>query len=163
MTDPMIYHLIWTCYGQWLQGDDRGYVDDEHNVPGTNYSPGNPQFRAASANRMTEPPVWLDDPMRIVAVEALREACRFRKWDCCELNVQPDHVHIVIIADESRGVEARRKLKSRGSAALNNAFGVRRHWWSDGGKVEVVRDRWHLHAVMNYVRNQKFPPPRMRE
>ena len=61
MREPLAYHLSWTCYGQWLQGDVRGYVDRQHRTPGEPYAHNQPQFYNASANRMKEPPVWLTE------------------------------------------------------------------------------------------------------
>lgn len=105
---------------------------------------------------MSEPAVWLSDPMRVAVEDALEEACRFRGWECLKQNVQPDHVHIVVRRQDGSGVDTRQKLKARGGKALNDGFGRREHWWTDGGKVEVVEGAEHLHVVLEYMDKQKF-------
>lgn len=51
--------LTWTCYGQWLPGDARGFVGNvreedgtqiSHNVPGTPYDADEPLLQAGSAS-----------------------------------------------------------------------------------------------------------------
>jgi hypothetical protein len=108
MQEPLAYHLCWTCYGQWLQGDSRGYVDQKHHTPGEPYPPGNPPLFAASANRMSEPACWLTDPQRLIADAAFREAAAHREWPLHALNVQPDHVHVAL---EARGVTGKRAAR----------------------------------------------------
>lgn len=155
------YHLSWTCYGQWLHGDVRGYVDHKHNVPGEPYEHDNPLFLNADANRMTEAACWLTDEQRRTAQGAIAEACAFRRWRLYAVNVQPDHSHVAVSSEEARGVRARQILKDRATRALREVDNSRRHWWTEGGKVEVVTNEVHLATVIDYIENkQKFPKVR---
>jgi len=155
--EPLAYHLSWTCYGQWLQGDARGYVDRQHRTPGEPYVYNNPQFYTAAANRMTEPPVWLSDEHRRRVRDAMEAVCAHRQWRLEKQNVQPDHVHVVVRARDVTGKRAMKALKGWATRALN-ALGPRRsHWWTVGGKVEQVWNERRLRQVIAYVANQHFP------
>jgi REP element-mobilizing transposase RayT len=160
MQEPLAYHLTWTCYGQWLQGDARGYVDRQHRTPGEPYPSANLAHYTASANRMSEEPCWLSDPQRCTAEAAVREAASHRSWPIHALNPQPDHVHVVIEARGVTGKRAREALKSWATMQLNRRHGRRLHWWTSGGKVELVLDARHLAQVVEYVMHkQHYPPP----
>src|SRR4051812_38607974 len=64
-----------TTYGTWLPGDPRGCVASvrdlrpqelpstirfEHDIPGEPYEDEMPGLRAASAERLTDPPIFID-------------------------------------------------------------------------------------------------------
>ena len=116
------YHITWTCYGQWLHGDARGYVDDRHRTPGEPYAYGHPDYYNTDFNRMKEEPCWLGDEQRLRAEAAIEEACSFRGWNLMAVNVQPDHVHVAVEARETDGVRARQVLKDRSTRALKAAY-----------------------------------------
>ena len=149
------YHLTWTCYGQWLHGDAHGSVDREHRTPGTPYAPADGRSCNAEANRMTEPACWLTDRQRVVVESALREACEFRGWRLMAVNAQPDHVHVVVEAPETDGKRVRQVLKDRSARALGGADAGRRHWWTEGGKVDRIRSTTHLRQAVEYVEGKQ--------
>jgi len=161
MPDPIAYHVSWTCYGQWLHGDVRGFVDRRHHTPGEPYPYNVPQWVADAANRMSETPCWLTEAERRIADHAIREACAFREWCLHALNVQPDHVHAVVGAGACPGADVRTRLKDRATRALKAAGTQgRTHWWTDGGKVEVLVDERRLHEAIEYV-NHRQPHPKV--
>jgi REP element-mobilizing transposase RayT len=157
MKPALAYHLIWTCYGQWLHGDVRGYVDNEHRTPGAPYPHNDPQLYNASFNRLAEPPCWLTEEQRVIADAALREACEFRRWPLKAVNVQPDHVHVVVQVFNMTGKDVMSRLKARATRCLHEKAPPRQTWWTEGGKVELVHDEVQLAAAVEYVNNQRFP------
>ncbi len=152
----LAYHLTWTCYGQWLHGDARGYVDRRHRTPGTPYEHNHPEQYNAAANRMKEGAVWLSDSQRATASRAIREACRHCDWRLVEQNVQPDHVHVLVAAPGVTGKYARKFLKAWATRRLGAQTPGRKHWWTDGGKVEVIQNAIRLQQAVVYVRTQRF-------
>jgi len=153
----LAYHLTWTCYGQWLHGDARGYVDRHHRTPGTPYEHNHPDRYNAAANRMKAEAVWLSDSQRKIIGRAIREGCRYCRWTLVEQNVQPDHVHVIVEAPSVTGKYARKFLKAWATRRLGAESGGRRRWWTKGGKVEVIRDAIRLQQAVVYVREQPFP------
>ena len=157
MREPLAYHLIWTCYGQWLHGDSRGYVDQQHRNVGEPYPANDPRRYNAAANRMAEDPVWLADAQRSRATAAIREVCTHRGWRLITVNVQPDHTHVAVTAAGVTGKVAMERIKSWASMQLNRAFARRSRWWTVGGKVELVLSEAQLSEVVAYIENQRFP------
>ena len=160
MREPLAYHINWTCYGQWLHGDRRGFVDRRHHTPGEPYPYDDPHRRNAAANRLAEAPCWLTEAQRQTVQEVIREACTFRKWELAAVNAQPDHVHVVVRAPEHMGKKVRARLKDRTSRALKRADRGRTRWWTEGGKVEPVCDERRLQQAIDYV-NHRQPFPRV--
>ncbi len=76
MGDPLAYFITFTCYGTWLHGDERGSVDDEHNVPATPVLDPDPERRAQEQQRLDESPYLLDAPRRRITLHAIREIAR---------------------------------------------------------------------------------------
>jgi len=150
------YHITWTCYGQWLPGDERGYVDREHRTPGTPYAEWDPRAVSAAANAMREAPCWLGDPERRLAAEGIRSACAKQRWGLLALNVQPDHVHALVEAQGVTGKHAMRVLKAFATRELRAASPSGRQWWTKGGKVELVQNGTHIATVARYVAHQRF-------
>jgi REP element-mobilizing transposase RayT len=155
MPVPLAYHLTWTCYGQWLHGDARGYVDAHHRTLGEPYVHGGGRLYNVSFNRMAESPCWLGEEERRAVTAALHAACRFRGWSLLAVNVQPDHVHVAVEAPGITGKRAMALLKGRATRLLRQG-GARERWWTEGGKVELVRDAAHLATVVAYVNRQPF-------
>jgi REP element-mobilizing transposase RayT len=152
----LAYHLTWTCYGQWLPGDERGYVDRENRTPGTPYAPWNPRRVSAAANAMQEEACWLTLRQRHLAAEGVHQTCAGQGWRLLALNVQPDHVHVLIDARDVTGKHVMRVLKAFATRRLRSEVASRRRWWTKGGKVELVRDKRHLATVARYIAKQPF-------
>ena len=160
MPEPLAYLLTWTCYGQWLHGDVRGYVNREHRTPGAPFPYDHPGLMSASANRMAESPCRLDDACRRAVEATLHEACARRGWLLSAVNVQPDHVHVVVRAPGRTGKRAMQQLKDRATRCLRSRVPDRRRWWTEGGKVDLIFDERHLAKAIDYVTNgQPVPPP----
>ena len=84
-----------TCYGQWLPGDDRGFVghvwdhrdnddDDDarivHNSYGIDFNVALPQLRDTAAAQMLGPPITLNIDQAQVLMGQFRETARHRNW-----------------------------------------------------------------------------------
>jgi REP element-mobilizing transposase RayT len=152
----LAYHLIWTCYGQWLPGDTRGSVPRDDHVPGTPYAPADTRLQNVAANAMAETRCWLADDQRRLAAEGIREACRTQGWGLPALNVQPDHVHALLDVQDVPASHAMRVLKTFATRRLREVCPDRRRWWTKGGKVEPVGDQRHMEAVKRYIAHQPF-------
>lgn len=69
---PKAYLITFTCYGTRLHGDDRGTVDDDHNIHGTPVLPTNHDQQDVALRRMNHGRVLLDAPMRTVVDRTIR-------------------------------------------------------------------------------------------
>jgi hypothetical protein len=77
---PITALISWTCYGQWLHGNQRGSVDPEHNALDEPWLDPDPERERAEREAMTQPAHVLDEPRRRVVLEAIREVCNHRGW-----------------------------------------------------------------------------------
>jgi REP element-mobilizing transposase RayT len=153
MPEPLAYFLTWTCYGTWLPGDGRGWVDKHDSRPDAAFKSSDPELEAKARTRLKEPPASLAAEHRALAEEAIRETCRLRGWFVHRLNVRSNHVHVVVTAPRTRPEAALQALKANATQRLNRAT-PRKHWWTEGGSKRYLNDERSVHAAIAYVRDQ---------
>lgn len=163
MSPPFAFFLTSTYYGQRLHGDERGTVDDTHNVRGTPYLPADPERHLAAKQRMKGPVVEFTPPMRAVADRAIVELCNDRCWRLITHKVQPTHLHIIVKCrgphDPDRVLsdfKARitRNLRGAGLAAQDVEL------WTGGGSTRWINHDRGLYAAIAYVNDWQTGPNR---
>lgn len=90
------WFITYHTYGTWLHGDDRGWVDDENNLPGTPYLPQNRNLNRWQASQLEQPPVRLDDRQRFVVDQTCRAVCSHRGLRLGALHVRTNYLHLVV-------------------------------------------------------------------
>jgi len=92
--------------------------------------------------------------------ELIQECSDINRWNVSEINIQPDHVHILIRLRPDISVsKAVQLLKGRSSKVIRKEFPSLKefYWgdnfWSEGFFVETVG---HVseEAIKNYIQNQ---------
>jgi hypothetical protein len=156
--EPLAYFLTWTCYGSWLPGDGRGWVEK----PGE-FRPPDPDLEAAARRTMTEPPVRLDMEQRGLVERTIADHCRIRGWHLHAVNCRTQHVHVVVTAagqppdvvmDQFKAWCTRRlKEHARGVGP------VRLKWWTQGGSKRCLNDDESLAEATRYVLDCQDGPP----
>jgi len=150
-----------TTYGTWLPGDARGFVSKTseglHNEFGTPYDADIPALKAYSKNRMTEPPVLLNDEQANLILLRWQEVIPEIGWYLFAAAIMPNHFHVVLASQTGQTKEDYlRTLKARASFALNKKYG-KRTWWTTSGSVRYCFDAHSLEARIEYVMRQKNP------
>ena len=163
---PTGYLLTMRCYGTWLHGDARSSVDRKgHNIH------GQPRLAPSSGRvewqkgHLTHPPVYFNAQSRRVVDDAIRVASRQRDWVVYALNVQRDHVHVVLSTSPNGApnrmlayLKARATFALRGAGLLDEAAGP----WSHHGSTVYCWTEEQLNAAIGYVLfNQPLPPEMM--
>lgn len=91
--------------------------------------------------------------------ELVRETCQDIQVDCLEMEIMPDHVHLLLEVDPQYGIhKAVKTIKGRTSRILRKEF----HWlttklpslWTNSYFVSTVGGA-PLAAVKKYIENQK--------
>jgi REP element-mobilizing transposase RayT len=151
--------ISWTCYGQWLHGNQRGSVDPEHNVLHEPWLAPDPERQDAEGEAMTQHPYELDEPRRRVVLDAIREVCKHRGWILHAVHVRALHVHVVV-SGEATPERMMNDFKAYASWALNRAgFDDRsRKRWTRHGSTRYINDPSYLHGAVNYVLNKQGTP-----
>src|SRR5262249_25608994 len=152
---PMHYHIIWTTYGTWLPGDERGWMHKGDPA----VQPPNPELERACRARMSEAMVLLDATQQHVVATTIEAHCRHRGWTLLALAVKSNHVHVLVQADRA-GDDVRDQLKAWCSRRLSDAAGLaqsqtktggRRHWFTEGAYVRRIESEEYLREAIAYV------------
>jgi REP element-mobilizing transposase RayT len=155
----MIYHIIWTTYGTWLPGDERGWM--RKGIPAV--LPPDPELERACREAMREDMVLLDDEQRQIVAKTIADHCRIRGWVLLALASKTNHVHVVVEADRD-GEVVRDQLKAWCSRRLSDHAGLtevqtktggRRRWFTERGYIRRIEDDDYLREVIAYVESQQ--------
>jgi hypothetical protein len=95
---PLAFVLTWTCYGCWLPGNDRRYVDRDHNRYGTPRLEPDASLLGRSMEQLSGPPLVLSSCARALIAEVIRDHCIKREWFLFAQSVRATHVHVVLEA-----------------------------------------------------------------
>jgi AICAR transformylase/IMP cyclohydrolase PurH/REP element-mobilizing transposase RayT len=161
------WFLTWTTYGQWLPGDERGFVsrrvrqDGTHelrNVPATEWSADEPWLREVARERMQGTPVALTSEQAACAYEAILDTARRHGLLLIAVAVMANHVHVLCQSDKD-GSALLQLLKGNSSSQLNKRFTLENapRWWTKSGSKQHIRAGDDLSAVIDYIRDQEHP------
>jgi hypothetical protein len=163
---PFALHISWTCYGNWLPGDARGYVSDtllpeggfepKENTPGTPCAADDPFTRRRARQLQTWPAVRLSRPQARIVAAALVAAAAERDWFIPRAAVMANHIHVVVTGCPDDGPAVRRVLKGVSQAALSRAAGDPRRWWTAGGSDRYQHDAAAIEQAIRYVGDQEW-------
>ena len=139
---PLAYLITFRTYGTWMHGEERGSVDRKHNVYGTPKLAANRCRKEVETRRLKHPRVLLNIQQRRTVELAIREVCRFRRYDLLAVNVRTNHVHAVISAAcipepilDALKAYATRKLRRHGLISATTKPWVRhgstRYLWKE--------------------------------
>lgn len=159
---PLAYLITFRCYGTWLHGDLRHSMDrsGNHTFGSTPLAPDAAR-ESRERRSLRHPPTSLTAEMRRHVDEAVRDTCRFRHWRVFALNVQPDHIHVVVSAPEHRPERVMTALKAWATRRLRVKGLAERDMrlWSRHGSTRYLWNDAELgHALAYVVEGQALPP-----
>jgi REP element-mobilizing transposase RayT len=153
MADPIAYFITWSCYGTWLPGDQRGWVE---------YRKGwqlpDPIKELEAKARMTEDACRLDSQQREAVNEQIAETCEHRQWLLNAVNCRSNHLHVVLSAARAPKL-IRAQLKAwctrrlKELAVERNDDVGRDNWWAERGSQRFINDEYSLEMAVLYVRD----------
>ncbi len=153
MSAPAGFLITWTCYGTWLYGNERGSVDDDHNVYGTDLLRPNERRVVALRKELTHRPYRLTAAGREIVTQTIEEHCRRRDWELLAINVRSNHVHVVArFADAAPEIMmgqwkswSSRRLRERGQSADDQPV------WTRHGSTRYLWNERDLERAVAYV------------
>jgi REP element-mobilizing transposase RayT len=165
------YWLItWTCYGNWLPGDERGFVGNVrdpdglqvvHNVLGTPYDKDMPHLEAWVHQHMTGSPVTLERPDAEALIAQYQETARVRRWSLEAASVMFNHTHIVVgVPGDPDPESILETLKSWATRALKNLRPLPANgtfWTAKGSKRKLPDEGAIRDGVIYVVKKQPNP------
>ncbi len=110
----------------------------------------------------------LEEAVAMRLAELLRQACEVKAWGLVEMNVQPDHVHLLLQVTPCDCIADVVQLLKGGTARilrlefpqleefLSEEFLWGDSFWADGYFAETVGQQEEA-RVRDYIRNQRSP------
>jgi REP element-mobilizing transposase RayT len=158
--------LTWTTYGTGLPGDRRGFVSEVrddggekvlHNVPHTPCDADLPPLQAYAASIMSGDAVYLDLAQAEALAEQMQETADHRGWRLLALAVMANHIHVVLgVPGDPDSEKLLGDLKAWGTRRLNDGWGRRARWWTQGGSRRPKKTATALREALKYVRDQPY-------
>lgn len=156
---PLGYFITIRTYGTWLPGDERGWVDKEHNIYGTPKLAPHAGIRTQALQRMRDHPYLLHAHSAALVEQTIREVCAHRGWYLWVVNARTNHVHTVLRAPVNAErimndfkTWATRRLREKGFAGHEQTV------WSDHGSTPHLWTQAQLAGAIEYVRNWQGGP-----
>jgi hypothetical protein len=152
-------HLIWTTYGTWLPGDDRGHWSALFDLYGSIRERGgklnipDPETRIRAKSRMTETPKWLSPEEIAIVAEELGILLSPPNPPCWAATIESNHIHLLVGPVTEDIAPYAGRLKGRTSSevgALSRNAGRERVWTSGYWKVFLF-DEIAVTAVKRYI------------
>ena len=162
--------LTWTCYGNWLPGDRRGFVGNirdadgnqvNHNIPGTPYEVDHPGLEHWVRGQMKGDPISLSRADAEAVIAQFRETARVRKWSLEAASSMFNHSHLVVgVAGDPDPQQILETFKSWATRAVmklrplppNGPF-----WTAKGSKRKLPDDSAVRAAVICVAKQQPNP------
>jgi REP element-mobilizing transposase RayT len=151
----LAYHLVWTTYGTWLSGDDRGWIKKSR----VGVQPPNGWLEERHRLRMAADAIYLSQAQRELVEQTIREHCRIRGWDSHAINIRSNHAHVVVTAkDDSDKILS--QFKAWCSRRLSDDAGFedivarkagRCRWFTEGGDRQLIECEEYLENAIRYV------------
>ena len=139
--------LTWTTYGSWLQGDERGYVQDGK------IRRGNKGLVQANRLSQIQNSVKLSKKQRQLVREAIVEEAALRGQRVYALSVKATHIHIVVQNTAQPIGNMVAYYKKAGRLAIK-ATGHTGKLWTRGYDKRYCFDEASLEARIKYVQGQ---------
>ena len=159
---PLAYLLTFRTFGTWLHGDNRGANQRLRRDPhSTRYVEPNVPLRERMAGSMRQGPTILNLVQREYVAAAIREVCRYRRYNLSALNIRSNHGHVVV----SGQIKPEKSLTSSKPTRLGN-YGRKRSFPRNklSGAAEPVlaifgsREMLRLPSSMSYIHKRTSRP-----
>ncbi len=140
------YMVTWTTYGTWLQGDERGYVED-----GKTFAQ-NDKLRSANQRQQKSPTVKLNPEQKQIVQNSIIEEAQRINHKIFAIAVCSNHVHIVAGVSEESIEQAVHRYKYSATSALRQ-IGTHGKIWSKGFDKRFCFADIELENKVRYVRS----------
>jgi REP element-mobilizing transposase RayT len=165
--------LTWTTYGNWLPGDERGFVSavrdqsgvqTTHNQPGTEYDCDRTHLESYSQQTQKFAAVRLTLEQAAAVCRQIQTTAEHRHWKLFAVAVMANHVHVVVgVPGDPDPSMLLRDLKSYGARELNRispAHDRQRQQSSPPSVTSRTRTgRWPSGSAANSQRNRAIKRP----
>lgn len=146
MVKTLGYHITWTTYGTWLQGDNRRYVKDGKILP------ANETLLETNQKLQVKDTVKLSKLQQEVARQAIMKQAETLKQQIYALAVKSTHIHLVAGYIPQPIAKIVAYYKSAARLALKTV-GCDGKVWTAGYDKRFCFDKETLERRIRYVQN----------
>lgn len=158
-----------TTYGNWLPGDERGFVSTDrtplgvqtiHNRPGTEYDRDVAWLRQYARIQLKGRPIVFTPTNAQVLFRQFFETAKYRRWNLSAVGIMATHFHIVGgVPGDPDPDDILGDFKSYGSRALNRKWDRPKSetWWTESGSKRKLTGEPAVLAAVEYIRHQPNP------
>jgi REP element-mobilizing transposase RayT len=146
MTKTLGYHITWTTYGTWLQGDERRYVKDGKILP------ADEALLQSNQKLQVQDTVKLSKLQQEIARQAIMKQAELLKQQIYALAVKSNHIHIVAEYIPQPIAKIVAYYKSAARLALKTV-GCDGKVWTAGYDKRFCFDKETLERKIRYVQN----------
>ena len=139
------YMLTWSTYGTWLQGDEKGYVNDGK-VLG-----GNAALENSNIDSLVKERVFLTDKQIDLVRGTILQEAAMHGQHVHALSVVSDHVHLVVECIEKLSVEKAVWCYKYATKAVIAESGIDGPVWTKGYDKRFCFNEASLNTRVRYV------------
>lgn len=150
------FHLILTCYGNWLPGDPRGFRTRHHkqHIEGDYKNPPPKglyeELHRSSKKSMMQTKVVLSSGHQIMVGDAFLETFKFLNTSVLAIAVHATHVHLQVQFDPKQVRIDCGKAKKNAWYRLREQ-GWQGKLWAKRGKYQPIQDYQHQKNTYAYI------------
>ena len=155
------YHVVLSCYGLWLPGDERGHWSDAWDEmigllePHTLHT-GDPVRKRMAAERMKHEPVRLGSTKIEVLAEVLGQCAAASDWRVAAASLESTHTHLLLRHTPHDVDSTVRGLKNRTTKAVQRDTEHVGPVWCRGKWCSLVFDGKVWAAARGYIEHRNF-------
>jgi len=146
MAKTLGYHITWTTYGTWFQGDERHYVKNGKILP------ANEALMQANKNLQVQDTIKLSSNQQNVVHQAILKEAVLQKQHIYALSIQSNHIHIVAEYTPQPIAKVVAYYKNAARLALKTV-GCDGKVWTAGYDKRFCFDKEILEQKIKYVQN----------
>ena len=150
------YHIVLSCYGLWLPGDDRGHWSEAWDdmvgyVEPQTLHGGDPVRKRMAAERMKHDPVRLGAATIAVVIEAIGRCAAASSWRIAAASIEPTHTHLLLTYAPNDIDDAVKWLKDQTTKSVHRDTGHFGPVWCRGKWRSFVFDGNAWAAARGYI------------
>jgi REP element-mobilizing transposase RayT len=156
MSRTIGYHIVWSGYGLWLPGDERGYWSEAWDEqlgyiePHTLHS-GDPVRLRMAEERMQHPPVRLDALMIGVVADVLGKCSAESEWRVAAAAIEATHLHLLLTFTERDIDNSVKWLKDQTTKAIHRGTPHVGPVWCKGRWRQFMFDEVYWRKTREYI------------
>jgi REP element-mobilizing transposase RayT len=150
------YHIVWSGYGLWLPGDERGHWSEAWDeqlgyIEPHTLHPGDPVRLRMAEERMAHPPLRLDEAMIAVVGEALGKCAATSDWRVAAAAIESTHLHLLLTFTERDIDNTIKWLKDQTTKAIHRETPHVGPVWCKGRWRQLLFDEVYWRKSRKYI------------